>query len=76
MALVLERLDQALTELEQAGKHVTLVLDNPRLPDPAHCMERSVLAVPGLHSALALGTRPAARNVSMDLKHLVKSVRV
>jgi hypothetical protein len=53
--LVLDGLDRAVTALEQAGKQVAVVLDNPRLPDPPRCMERGVLAWPGVRSALALG---------------------
>jgi peptidoglycan/LPS O-acetylase OafA/YrhL len=59
-ARVLDGLDRAVTALERAGKQVAVVLDNPRLPDPARCMERAVLAVPGVRSALALGEVNAA----------------
>lgn len=59
-ALVLAGLDRAVTALEQAGKQVAVVLDNPRLPDPALCMERAVLGWPGVRRVLELGDGPAA----------------
>jgi peptidoglycan/LPS O-acetylase OafA/YrhL len=58
--LVLAGLDRAVTALEQAGKRVAVVLDNPRLPEPARCMERAVFGWPGVRRALALGPGPAA----------------
>ncbi|WP_332878177.1 acyltransferase family protein [Massilia sp. S19_KUP03_FR1] len=60
-ALVLEGLDRAVTALEGAGKRVAVVLDNPTLPDPRRCMERAVMAWPGVRSALALRDGAAAR---------------
>jgi len=58
--LVLAGLDRAVTALEQAGKRVAVVLDNPRLPDPARCMERAVFGWPGVRRVLALEAGPAA----------------
>lgn len=64
-ALALEGLDRVVTSLEQAGKHVAIVLDNPRLADPASCMERAVLAWPGVRSALALGDGSASQRCDL-----------
>ncbi|MGA7777381.1 MAG: acyltransferase family protein [Paraburkholderia sp.] len=37
----LDGMDATISELEKAGKRVALIVDNPTLPDPAQCMERS-----------------------------------
>jgi peptidoglycan/LPS O-acetylase OafA/YrhL len=36
-------MDDTITDLEKAGKRVALIVDNPTLPDPAQCMERSAM---------------------------------
>jgi peptidoglycan/LPS O-acetylase OafA/YrhL len=39
----LHGMDGTIRELERAGKKVVLVVDNPTLPDPTKCMERSAV---------------------------------
>ena len=67
-ALVLAGLDRAVTLLEQAGKQVAVVLDNPRLPDPALCMERAVFGWPGVRRVLALDDGPAATRCDLPYR--------
>jgi peptidoglycan/LPS O-acetylase OafA/YrhL len=59
-SLAMEGLDATLTALHQAGKRVVMVVDNPTLPDPGRCMDRSALA-PALVRA-ALDTSPRSPN--------------
>ncbi|WP_332876610.1 acyltransferase family protein [Massilia sp. S19_KUP03_FR1] len=70
--LVLAGVEQAVTALEQAGKLVGVVLDNPRLPDPERCMDRAVLAWPGVRTALALGTRSSAPRCDLPYADYLK----
>ena len=67
-AFVLAGLERAVTALEQAGKRVAVVLDNPRLPDPARCMERAVFGWPGVRRVLALGDGPAAARCDLPYR--------
>lgn len=71
-ALVLEGIDRAVTALEQAGKRVGVVLDNPRLPDPERCMDRAVLAWPGVRTALELGDRSSALRCELPYEDYLK----
>jgi peptidoglycan/LPS O-acetylase OafA/YrhL len=43
-SLAMQGLDASVTTLLRAGKRVVVVIDNPTLPDPTRCMDRSALA--------------------------------
>jgi len=70
--LVLEGIERAVIALEQAGKLVGVILDNPRLPDPERCMDRAALAWPGVRTALALGNRSSAARCDLSYADYLK----
>jgi peptidoglycan/LPS O-acetylase OafA/YrhL len=58
---VLDGLDGTVSALTRAGKKVALVIDNPTLPDPPLCLDRSVVKYPLVRKLAELSgaTKPA-----------------
>lgn len=61
-------LDGAITALQQAGKRVALVLDNPELRDPRQCMDRRALAWPFVRRALGASNLGAAQRCAISYR--------
>ncbi|WP_260858598.1 acyltransferase family protein [Paraburkholderia sp. BCC1885] len=68
-----EGLDKAVTQLQRAGKHVSLVLDNPRLRDPRQCMDRRPLEWPVVRRALGVTNLGAAKRCAISYSSHVQS---
>jgi peptidoglycan/LPS O-acetylase OafA/YrhL len=68
-AVVLDGLDRMVQKLEQGGRSVIVVVDNPTLPPPADCFSR-VTSIEALNEALGLRRRrdctiPYARQLEL-----------
>jgi hypothetical protein len=62
-------LDGAIRALQQAGKNVALVMDNPTLPDPRECMDRKPMGFAVLRALLSVReTGSAASKCSISYK--------
>ncbi|MBK5169389.1 acyltransferase [Burkholderia sp. R-70211] len=62
----LDGLDDTVTALQQAGKKVAIVMDNPTLPDPRECMDRKLMGFPVVRELLsASGAGSAASKCSI-----------
>lgn len=64
----LDGLDHAVTALQQAGRRVALVLDNPRLNDPRQCMDRRPLAWPVVTRTLGVTNLSAADRCAISYR--------
>lgn len=66
-------LSQAIAQLEQAGKHVIFVVDNPTLPDPSECMPSRSTGWSDLNRLAA--REPSSRCVISYSEHLSDTAR-
>jgi peptidoglycan/LPS O-acetylase OafA/YrhL len=69
----LDGLSNTIALLQRAGKHVALVLDNPRLRDPRQCMDRRPLSWPIVRRVLGVTNLSAAGRCSISYSSYVDS---
>jgi len=67
-------LDNDVTTLQQAGRRVALVLDNPGLRDPRQCMDRRPMAWPIVRRALGVSSMTAAQRCAITYQNHVKAM--
>lgn len=74
-SLAMQGLDATFTALHQAGKRVVMVVDNPTLPDPGRCIDRSALAPALLRAALDTSPRSPNDHCAISYQTHVRETR-